>query len=82
MASGPIASHHTEGEKVETVTDFPSWALKSLWLVTVAMKLEADCSLAGSFDNPRQCVTRQRRHFSNNSSYSQCSGLSGSHVRT
>ena len=43
MASGPIVSWQIKGEKVESVTD---WALKSLWTVTTAMKLEDDCFLA------------------------------------
>ena len=38
MASGPITSWQTEGEKVEVVTDFLSGALKSLQMVTAAMK--------------------------------------------
>ena len=38
MASGPITSWQTEGEKVEVVTDFLSGALKSLRMVTAAMK--------------------------------------------
>ena len=42
MASGPITSWQIEGEKVELVTD---WALKSLWMVTTAMKLKGTCSL-------------------------------------
>ena len=45
MASSPITSWQIDGEKVETVTDFFSWAPKSLWMVTVAMKLEDVCSL-------------------------------------
>ena len=32
------------GEKLETVTEF-SWAPKSLWTVTAAMKLKDACSL-------------------------------------
>ena len=39
MASGPNTSWQIEGEKVEAVTDFLSWALKSLRMVTAAMKL-------------------------------------------
>ena len=48
MASGPITSWQIEGEKVEAVTDslFP-WALKSLYMVTAALKLEDNCFLAG-----------------------------------
>ena len=46
MASGPITSWQMDGEKVETVTDFIFLGLqKSLWTVTVAMKLKDACSL-------------------------------------
>ena len=45
MASGPITSWQIDGETMETVTDFFSWALKSLWTVTAAMKLKDTCSL-------------------------------------
>ena len=47
MASSPITAWQIEGEKVEAVTDFLSWALKSLLMVTAAMKLEDNCFLAG-----------------------------------
>ena len=45
MASSPIISWPTDGEKKETVTDLFSWAPKSLWIVTAAMKLKDTCSL-------------------------------------
>ena len=45
MASGPITSWHIDGEKMETVTDFNSWAPKSLQMVIAAMKLKDACSL-------------------------------------
>ena len=45
MASGPITSQQIDGETLETVTDFSSWAPKSLKMVTTAMKLKAACSL-------------------------------------
>ena len=38
MASGPIISWQTDGETVETVTDFILRAPKSLQMVTAAMK--------------------------------------------
>ena len=41
---GPITSWQIKGGKVETVTDFFSWAPKSLQMVTAAMKLEDICS--------------------------------------
>ena len=47
MASGPITSWQMEGEKVEAMTDFLYWALKSLWMVTAAMKLEDNSFFAG-----------------------------------
>ena len=44
MASGPITSWQIDGEIMETVTDFISWAPKPLLMVTVAMKLKDTCS--------------------------------------
>ena len=38
MASSPITSWEIDGETVETVADFIFWALKSLQMVTAAMK--------------------------------------------
>ena len=43
MASGPITSWEKNGENVETVSDFISWALKPLWTVTAATR----CLLLG-----------------------------------
>ena len=46
MASSHIISWQIGGEKMEAVTDFLSfWALKSLLIVTGAMKLEDSCFL-------------------------------------
>ena len=45
MASGPITSWQTNGETVETVTDFILGAPKSLQMVTAAMKLKDAGSL-------------------------------------
>ena len=45
MASGPITSWQIDGVKVEMVTDFIFSAPKSLWTVTIAMKLNDACSL-------------------------------------
>ena len=47
MASGPITSWETDGETVETVSDFIFWAPKSLQMVTAAMKLKDAYSLEG-----------------------------------
>ena len=40
MASGPITSWQTDGETMETVTDFIFLSSKSLQMVTAAMKLK------------------------------------------
>ena len=45
MASGPITSWETDGETVETVSDFIFWGSKSLQMVTEAMKLKDTYSL-------------------------------------
>ena len=45
MASGPITSWHIDGETMETVSDFIFLPLKSLQVVTVAMKLKEACFL-------------------------------------
>ena len=45
MASGPITSRQIDGETTGTVTDFISWAPKSLQMLTAAMKLKDTCSL-------------------------------------
>ena len=51
MASGPITSWQIDGEKVEAVTAFLFWALKSLRMELAAIKLEDDCLLAGKLTN-------------------------------
>ena len=51
MASGPITSWKTDGERVEMVTDFILGAPKSLQMVTAAMKLKD--AYIKSCDQPR-----------------------------
>ena len=47
MASSSIASWQIDRETMGTATDLFSWAPKSLWTVTAAMKLKDACSLEG-----------------------------------
>ena len=47
MASGPITSWEIDGETVETMSDLILGALKSLQMVTAAMKLKDAYSLEG-----------------------------------
>ena len=47
MASGPITLWETDGETVQTVSDFIFWTPKSLQMVIAAMKLKHTYSLEG-----------------------------------
>ena len=47
VASSPFTSWQTDGETVETVSDFIFWAPESLQMVTAAMKLKDAYSLEG-----------------------------------
>ena len=47
MALGPITSPQIDGETMETVTEFIFLGSKITSDVTVAMKLDDDCLLAG-----------------------------------
>ena len=51
MESGSITSWQRDGDTMETVTDFVSWAPKSLQMVTAAMKLKDPCSLEENLTN-------------------------------
>ena len=45
IASGPITSWQIDGDTMETVRDFISWAPKLLQIVMAAVKLKDPCSL-------------------------------------
>ena len=49
MASSPLTSWQIDGETMKTVTNFISWAPKSLQRVTAAMELKDACSLEEKF---------------------------------
>ena len=65
-------------EKAETVTVLFSWAPKSLWMVTAAIKLKDVFSLEESYDKPRQSIKKQRHLFADKGPYSQRYGFLGS----
>ena len=58
-----------------------SWAPKSLWMVTTAMKSKILSPCKRSYDKPRQCIIKKRHHFANKSPHSQSYGFSSSYVR-
>ena len=49
-------------------------------MVTAAMKLKDACSLAKSYDQPRQHIKKQRHYFVNKGLSSQSYSFSSSHV--
>ena len=80
MASDPITSWQIDGKTVKTVRDFILGALKSLQMVTAAMKLKDMCSLEESYDQPRQHIKKQRHYFTKKGPSNQSNGFSSSHV--
>ena len=81
MASSPITSWQTDGETMETVTDF---------FLGSTITADGECSheiktLASwkkSYDKPRQHIKKQRHYFANKGLYNQSYGFSSSHVWT
>ena len=53
MASDPITLWQRLGKKWKQSQTLFSWALKSLWTVTAAMKLKDACSWKENYDKPR-----------------------------
>ena len=81
MAFGPIILQHIDGETGETVTDFILWGSK--------ITEDGDCSheikrrlLFGrkNYDQPRQCIKKQRHYLAKKSLSCQSYGFSSSHV--
>ena len=81
VASSPIISWQIKGEKMEAVTDF----------IFLSSKIPADsncsheikrCLLLGrKADKPRQCIKKQKYHFTNKGPYNQSYIFSSSHVQ-
>ena len=61
IASGPITMANRWGKSERLF----SWASKSLWTVTAAMKLKEACYLEIELWQPRQHIKKQRHHFVN-----------------
>ena len=79
MTSSPISSWQIDGETVETVRDYFWGSLKSLHMVTAAMKLK-DTPWKKSYDQSRQNIKKQRHYFANEDSSSQGYDFPSSHV--
>ena len=57
-----------------------SLAPKSLWTMTSAIKLKTLAAEKKGYDKSRQCIIKQRYHFSDKGHHSQSCGFSSSHV--
>ena len=81
VASGPITSWQTGGEKLETVTDyFPGFQSHSDG--DCSHEIKRCCSEGKkSYDKPRQCIKKQRHHFVDKGPYGQSYGFSSGHVQ-
>ena len=75
-----ITSWQINAKTMESVTDFISWAPKSLQMVTAAMKLKDACSLEEKLWPPRQHIKKQRHYFANKGPTRQSYGFSSCHV--
>ena len=77
MASSPIASWQIDGETMETVTDFISWAPKSLQMVIAAMKFK---DLERKAMTNLDSILKSRDILADNGPFNQNYGFSSSHV--
>ena len=60
---------------METVQTLFSWAPKSLWMLTAAMKIKTAAPWKESYDTPRQYIKKQTHHFANKGPSSQGYGF-------
>ena len=81
MASSSITTWWTDGEKMETVTDFIFLGSKITVdsNLTAATKLK-DAPWKSSCDKPRQCTKKQRHHYADKGLCSQNYGIFSSHA--
>ena len=80
MASGPITSWQTDGETMETVTDFYFLGLQNHSNSDCSNEIKTLAPWKKSYGQPRQRIKKQRHYFTNKVPYSQIYGFSSSHV--
>ena len=80
MASGLITSWETDGERVETVSDFIFGGSKITADGDFSHEIKRRLLLGRSYDQPRQHTKKQRHYFANKSPSGQGYGFSGGHV--
>ena len=80
MALGPITSRQTDGETVETVTDFVFLGSKITADSDCSHEIKMIAAWKESYDKPRQHIKKQGYHLANNGPSSQSYGFSSSCV--
>ena len=80
MTSGPITSWQINGEKMETVTDFIFLGSEITEDGDEAMKLKMLAPWKKSYDQPRQCIKKQRHYFADKDPSSKGYGFTSSHA--
>ena len=75
MASGPITSWQTDGEKVKTVVDFIFSGSEITVDGDCGHKIKRHLLLGRKTEKPRQHIKKQRHHFS-----SDVSSFASSHI--
>ena len=81
MAFGSNTSWQIGWETVKTVTDFIFLGSKITAEGDCSHKIKDTCSFKGKLYKPKQCIKKQRHHFTDKGSYSQSHGFSSSHVQ-
>ena len=71
MASGPLTSWQTDGEKRETVTDLIFLGSKIMADGDCSHEIKKLAPWKKSYDQPRQHIKKQRLHFADKGPYSQ-----------
>ena len=80
MASGPITSWQTDGDTVETVSDFIFLGSKITANGDHSHEIKTLAPWKKNYDQPRQHIKNQRHYFANKGPSSQGYGFSSSHV--
>ena len=80
MASGPITSWQTDGETVETVTNFIFLGAKIIVDGDCSHEIKTLAPWKKSCEKPRQHIKKQRHYFTSKGPYSQSYGFSRNHV--
>jgi len=73
-------SWQTDGETMETVTDFLSLGSKITTDGDSSQKIKTLAPWKKSYDQPRQCIKNQRHYFADKGLYSPSYEFSSSHI--